>query len=553
MAKRTIYVGREHEKAFNSIRFLIENKGLEGFGYEVVDGKICSDKIEYVLSLTEGTSAATTTFGFGPTGATWFAALRGEAGENDNATWMDFMNRAKVQYHKNYSVVQYKQQKKSASELEEARQEATEAISTFASLFYPDMQRERIEVREVTDSRVTEHIYGVAMRLELATEAGDPFPILCKVYFNRNGDRMWPLTSNLSKSIDENIGSIVPDDADGEVAEADGEDDTIQVTLTQMEELIRDRKKNFADYICFSDETDEKRLQSTRRQMAHDRFQLECKNVDLLYITHIRTESYVCDLYVSGVPMLRVIMGINNRLSIRCLNCEDKNMLVNRNEITYKVNGKTKNVVLDTKKPNFGLTDEVVEEIREYSRIADHFKTVSCGANSHKLGGCRQLKCKTQLMMVGDVEFCSDCPYPEVIYTDFDGQKHYTPSVVVATDSLRVYPKFVPTEGEDAQPAYGTCTVCRRTFSKGYLLGGKCKGLCAPAFGNNEKDPAAKKLYWTYNGMLPLTSRVAALFAPKRCYEDDELIIFVIGKKKYVFNKLNAGERGYLESPKSIG
>ena len=51
MARTIINVGKEHEEAFNSVRFLIENGGLDGKDYRIEDGNICTSDMEFILSM----------------------------------------------------------------------------------------------------------------------------------------------------------------------------------------------------------------------------------------------------------------------------------------------------------------------------------------------------------------------------------------------------------------------------------------------------------------------------------------------------------------------
>jgi hypothetical protein len=60
---------------------------------------------------------------------------------------------------------------------------------------------------------------------------------------------------------------------------------------------------------------------------------------------------------------------------------------------------------------------------------------------------------------------------------------------------------------------------------------------------------AAAKLFKKYSGMLPLIKRVATIGKRRRCYEDETTILFEIGRERYVFDKINAREFGYLDKP----
>ena len=540
MAIRTIRVGKEHEAAYRSVCFLIENGGLDGLGYRVVNGRICSDTMEYVLSEERGHGGGdgSEAFGFGENGATWFAALRGERGEDDNAVWMDFMNAVKKQYHKNYSVVEFEQQRKTKQELQHDAEIAEEIIETFIATFVPDLAAESARtLHPVDDEVITEDVYGAAMRIEVSADVtrGAPLPVLCKVYFNRSGDRVQALPRSSALVIDETVAKIVPNEGDAEKIQDAG--DTIDVTLKALDELLNTKSSRFGRCVLYS-EQDERSLESMRSMMSHGHFELECKHVDLLYITHVKTENYVCDLYVGGAAVLRISLGIDDRFSIRCLNCNDSRLLVSRNEIVYEVDGQEKSFLLDYEAENMGLSDEDVAEIREHSHIAEHFKPVRCEGNPRVPGGCHRTRCAGQL--IPGTCFCNDCPYPEVLYADFAGQRYPADALVVAADLAEAYP-----DGSREQQELCVCNLCQRVV-KNTDASGYCE-LCAQALSPSKKDPEAKKLYRIWRGVLPLSVRLFSVGKRKACYEDDEMLVLVVGNKRFGFNKLNVSERGLLD------
>lgn len=139
---------------------------------------------------------------------------------------------------------------------------------------------------------------------------------------------------------------------------------------------------------------------------------------------------------------------------------------------------------------------------------------------------------------------CKDCPYPEIVYTTLSGEKKYTPSMIFAKDTM----SLVDTTSEEVKVA--KCSSCGRYFTEEAL-----KNKLCPTCSNAEKDyvdSQSKKLYKKYKTLLPLGVRLFSLFSTKYCVEDDELIIFVLGKKKYSFNKLCVKEKGYFDKPRKM-
>ena len=566
--RRTVYVGSEYKEAFESICFLIDNGGLTGMEPPASnDGtSIFSGRIEYRLSGRQGRESEAAIFHMQEDGATWFSSLRGGSVENGNADWMDFMKRVQKQFHKNYSVVEYKQQMMSAQEREERREAAVCLLTRFIDLFYKsalggiDVSK---ALKEAADASADD-VYGVAMRLELATKAGDPFPILGKVYFGVNDTELWPMPKELADQMDRNICAIVPDQGDtNDRRGTDGSQnrETIDKMLNALEKMVK--RSDFAKYLYYGgeDSTDTRRVNETRRQMPTGRFELCCHLMDVLYITHISKQDFVCELVLNGQPILRAVLGINNRLTVSCCACKvngKPEVLVSHNDIRYTKDGEYICKTLDTNDETFGLSEEEIAEILEYSRLKEHFMHPDCDDQS-----CSNvLRCRSQLLEFLDnsqkrVYFCKQCPHPSVIYTDFAGVPHFTKKLKLLTDKLDVVEKDQTTE-------YGVCRCCGRTFTKAGLGAAQmCKGLCAQVElfkegkCDSETDQKAKLLYKRYCGLLPLGKRLAATFSAKRCYEDREVILLVLKSRRstqvYAFNKLNAGEYGYLPVPVSLG
>lgn len=570
MATR-ILVSNDYKETFDAVSKLIRAGafyGTESAKYEVRGNAIYDGTYEYVLSGKNTDAEKQENHYFTPSGATWFKCLRGEYEQNDDAIWYNFMIDVREEYHKQYSVVVYEQLPKSKEELKKAQEISENIIAGFATLFCDELNIEEAEFHPVTDEKTVEDIFGASMRIELSAEAtsGASLPLLCKVYFNRNSLGTKPLTWQMAKQYDREIASLIPEESRAD--ECDRSEGVIANTIDAMEKLFNNQEINFADYTWlgeigmpttddeeraanFKDENDSALSENERKQrralrkmyiqMSHDNFALECQRVDLLYISHIKAESYVCDMYTNGTPTLRIELGINNSVTIKCLNCGNGDILVDRNEIFYEVKGVKKVAVLDLSRKNFGLSDEVIDEIKQHSSISKHFIRKTC------MNICSQLKCKSQLFNINGELYCSDCSRQEIIYTDTEGKKFFTPTMTVATDTMKVY---APESAE--LELLGMCSMCKRTVSNENLERGMCKGVCASAANKNDKRSKPKKLYKTYRGVLPLTTRIAALTSSKRCYEDNEIVVFAVGNKKYILNKLNIKERGYLDKPYEV-
>ena len=158
MAKR-ILVGNEYKQEFESICALIEG---DCFGnlYNVRGGVILDGAYEYVLSDKVTKSAEEVKFTFDKDGATWFKALRGEKTENDNVIWNSFIDKIRIEYHKRFSVLEYKKQARTAEERKNADALAGKIARDFWNIFYADGSMNEITVHPSTLEEETEDIYG---------------------------------------------------------------------------------------------------------------------------------------------------------------------------------------------------------------------------------------------------------------------------------------------------------------------------------------------------------------------------------------------------------
>jgi len=544
MAKKNIYVNREYEKAFDSICKLIQGGCLNGLGWSAADGIIDDGTYEYQLSSVYTDKSKAVKHGFNEDGATWFKALRGQAVENSDAIWTSFIETVGAEYHKRYSVVEYKQQPKTRIEKERALEENKEIVDLFIKLFYPEFYQ-KTEVVEVEGEENKEDIYGVAMRIELSGGTGASLPVLCKVYFSKNGRVVTPISSHSAQGIDVNLAEIIPEDVnDNQIIPGEN---IIDTTLNAIDNLINNNEVNFADYICYSDKSDKVAVDNLLDQLLHDAVELECQRVDVLYITHITASSFLYDVYHCGKPLFRLNNGLNKALTLYCLNCGAREKLVDSNYITYNVDGVENSIALQLDMHNFGLDAEQIETIKEYSGLKNHYKHVSCPV-ANRGQECKVVKCQSQLFEIanGDEMLCKckDCPYPEIVYTTILGEKKYTPAMMFAQDVM----SLVDPQTEEGKVE--KCSSCGRYFTSKSMHSKKCPTCYAAnkSVGSVEQ----KQLYRKYKSLLPLRVRLGAFIAQKYCVEDDELIIFVLGSKKYSFNKLCVKEKGYFDKPQRM-
>ncbi len=541
MAKKIIHVGIENKSAFDSICALINGNCFEGLPYSVKNGVISDGEFEYVLNTKKSAKKDEQKFIFEKDGASWFKALRGEKAPDDDAIWNTFRSNVAIEYHKRFSVVEYKKQAPTKEETLKALKIATEAIRDFCAVFYPFLKG-KTDIRPVSQNELNaEDIYGVAVKIELSGGTGASLPVLGRVFFSRTGKVMSPLTIDVATPLDQNIKSLIPEES---------EEDTLNINtsvidnaLDAMQSLIENTDKNFADYLCFSDKEDFDAVNGLLEKLSHNDIELECQRVDVLYITHIQTTPFNYIVYSQNKPLFHLTIGINDTITISCASCKENTLLVERNQIIYEnALGKKTACYLDFNLNNLGLNSVEISEVLTHSNLSKHIKPISCSGQKG-VNICSCYKCESQIFLAysgkKDKYACLDCPYPEIVYVNKNGEHLYTPKLTFAFDKNDLVP-------ESTQTAF--CSNCGRAFTKETLLGGLCR-TCRSA-GNTDLDKA-KKLYKEYKDFLPLVSRLS-LSSKKYCYEDDEIILFIVGNRQYVFNKLTIKEFGYIPKPKRI-
>ena len=541
MAKRIIHVGIENKSAFDSICALINGNCFDGLTYSVKNGVISDGEYEYVLTTKKSEKKDEQKFVFEKDGASWFKSLRGEKAPDDDAIWNTFRSNVAIEYHKRFSVVEYKKQAPTKEETLKALKFATDSINDFCAVFYPFLKG-KLDVRPVTQNEFNaEDIYGVAVKIELSGGTGASLPVLGRVFFSRTGKVMSPLTVDVATPLDQNIKSLIPDESEENAPSINTS--VIDNALDAMQALIENTDKNFADYLCFSDKEDLQAVNGLLEKLSHNDIELECQRVDVLYITHIQTTPFNYIVYSQNKPLFHLTVGINDSITISCASCSENTLLVERNQIVYEnaLNKKT-NCYLDFNLNNLGLTAEEINEVLSFSNLSKHIKPLSC-KKSTGATICSCYKCESQIFLAvkGEKEkyACLDCPYPEIVYINKNGEPLYTPKLTFAFDKKELV-------SSDTQTAF--CSNCGRAFSKETLLGGLCR-TCRGV--GNDSVEKAKKLYKEYKDFLPLTSRLT-LSTKKYCYEDDEIILFLVGKRQYIFNKLTIKEFGYVKKPKRI-
>lgn len=538
-----IIIGREYEKEFESICALYEGGFLSP---EVHIKKARGNIIETPLHTFEYSESEHGVNGAGigeeraltftSEGASWFAPLRGEAFDSGNSDWKQLIMDVAADYHKRYSLIEFRQTKDKRALADESTLREKFKVG-FIDRVFDDAYAYAISENRLTEP---ENYYAVSMRLEI-NGGGESAPLLGKIYFRETADGDFlPITFREAGRIDKYIESAVPAEDDGS---GDGIVDVALVgrVLTGLEKSFKSGK--FARCVSFNAKY-RAAIDGMLSQLATSEVKsLECTNVKVLGISHVEWEKSVYNVTYRGRTVLKFIVGLNGYITLQCVNCGGETVLIDGNVIRFKDDKAPAgcNTVIDFGAENLGLISDDIEAIKEHGEIADHLFTVSCPENQRN-GDCYRVVCASQSVSFADGQRkCLGCRYPEIIYSDIFSDKaeegKYTPTLHYAADSMSLVDKETV-----------KCKCCGREFDKSSL---SAAGLCAFCR-RRDTSPEARALYRKYGNMLDISTRLKHLRSPKYCTEDGNIILFELGDDRYVFDKLNAKEYGFIKKPEKV-
>ncbi len=565
-----ITVGKQYKEEFGSIyRMFRGARGQSFLSSEVGILSASEDRIvtatdEFIYdpesegfnSSSEGSGAA---IGFKKSGASWFAPLRGEKMSEDlqnSANWQKLIEAVAADYHRNYSFIEYKKVKDAQTKrMEEAV--ATKFTSTLLEKFFPGKKFSEPKERPSTK----EDIYGLSLRLDISGGMGQTEPILCKVYFSKADGRLRPLAREEAARVDRHFDEM-PDESVTDRNETIGNADLklVDDALGAFGRIIEgDSDNDFSSYAYFGEETsgeiktDMDRVRYMLDHLANSEVKtLECSGVKVLGISHVQWENSEFSVAMNGKDVLNITVGLNFNLSLNCTNCKsgDSALIIN-NEILFEDEENLK-IVLDPLANDFGVTPSEYGIIASMSNMARHLKTVSCPNDSlgEKLPfRCTRIVCDSQMFEVDKgVYKCKNCNRSEIVYRDiFAGMQsareqeyRYTPNLEYAQDRGELYDKS----------KLKVCSCCGRKFMPKTLVGGECPTCRGMGGKGDEQKKLSKKRYTSYKNMLDPMIRLAHAFnSQKYCNEDDGVIVFVLGRDRYIFDKALASDSGYIAKP----
>ena len=559
MAK--IFVGNEYKSTFDSIvKMYSEGYTPQGLIVNAGDDRIITQSQEFILTRDKDTrSDESVDAKIDNDGASWFAVFRGSAPKNHNAEWLDFVEKIKQHFHKNFSLVEYSPHEDSTDQKEVEIHK--QRIEEFLRLFYPDYV---FEVAECKGEEKSEDIYGASLRLEITDGTGEAVPILGKVFFRKTAKQIIPFDKKEAEEISKSLLSFDKTQENFKPSQ-----NSRALTDTVIEALDKLTKNNLSDAnstkylddcLVLAGETDTLTIKSMVDRGPNENVRLYCRSLTVMNISHVKWQNESYDIKLGGKTVLKAVIGIGGRLDLSCNNCKSGAMLVDSGKIHYSFGGKKKVLVTSLDMANFAIPSEILEEVKESGVFSSHIKRISCQENIRVGSSCVRYVCKGDIVELDDtlapgarICKCKNCPYPEVTFACDDNVKRYTLNLAFARDKMTLVP------GSNIVK----CSCCGRTYysdaepkPKKYMC-----DFCAIAktgIKGIEYNDYAKgnKLYRKYAGMLPLSLRMRYAKNRKYCKEDEDCILFIIENSKkqnanivYKFDKDELGAKGFLPSP----
>lgn len=561
--RKRIIIGGEYRETYANMVKILRSGYLDNAGAHVetaADGSfvICTDGAEYVYEERAGANGEGAAVAMKKDGASWFAPVRrGMAFDDGTSEWKQLIYRIASDFHNAFSIIEYKRCDGSGNA--DARQVEANLGKVIRRFF----GRNDAQIVKGNDKdKGTEDIYGASVKLELSGTGQSHYVVMCKIFFRRTSDGISPLAAAEAAQINAQLENA-PDNTDPVRLSDDESANINNITVNAVRELVNGGfAVSFKDSLCFStrqrlnpetkeyeDNYDLKTYKTLASRARANAAAVTCNSVQVLGISHVEWLNDYYEVSFGGRVRLQAVIGFGGSITLRCVNCGGAN-LITSNVITYSVADddglpRKVNVTLDYGADDLGIDAAAFEEIMKYGEFVNHLQTVSC-VNARLGKQCTACVCRSQTIEVDGVAKCADCPYPEVVYTDYSGDR----PVRYLTGKLTfVHDRLAMALREDAEE----CRRCGRTFTKEALVDGQCK-LCSGIENLGEAERAeAKKRYSKYKNAFSHIERLRHLFDYKYCVEDETALVFALGRETYVINKMDLEKNdGFIKKPVRI-
>ena len=536
----SIKVGKQYKDAFKSICNLYKNGAIGNELIDSIEGNIIKLKNNKEFEYVE-TDAPNRGKNFGMTakGASWFAGFRDETIDDSDSSWKSLLESVAENYHKKYSFVEFKENfiQVSAEEDKDNR----EKILKFIKFFFRDFSSANpLDIVKESNKNIDD-IYCTSLKMAMDNGSGEAKIILGKLFFKQNKKTLVPLLVEESIEIQNYIDGILTEN-DEEPSKVDS--NLIDAVVGAVENVIKNEK--FDDYFTLSSLEDEVNVNNMVEKGPNDEVELNCRSAKVLGISHIRWNTNQYYFCYEGKPLLKFEVGINKKLTVYCINCGYE-LLVTGNQLLMK-NRKDK-LAFDPDLSDFGLTENEISLFENESLLSEHIFVMECNKNLTKRTECSRICCSSQVVEIDGEHICKKCPYPEILFIDDEGKYHLTSNLIFTRDNLKMTPR----------DNVKFCFNCRRVFTLEEMNDSSFCRFCKKTISFNDTSSTEKEIkllrttYRKYKSMLPIRIRLLSLFSKKYCFEDIDILVFLIGKKKYIFNKLEITQKGFIKGPKKIG
>ncbi|MBQ7761598.1 MAG: hypothetical protein IJ400_06040 [Clostridia bacterium] len=489
-------------------------------------------------------------------GAPWFANFRrsGEEIETNMAKWKELITEVSRSFHQTHTWLRYDTSSTDADE-DTIKRDKNKIQHIIDKLWY-DLGVGSVEIEYKQKPNIKDEIttiYGASLRLGICVEEPkEEIPIVGRIYFKRGQDNsLEPLSYKVAERISQKLKVI-----DGSSNEGSRGTDEDNYSFNELETALRggiracldsDNGNGLSDYLLIKSEKDDdgisiddnKVIEELITEADDDVSEIVCKNMKILYIFQVRTKNRVYEIKYNNQPVLSVTIDMNEELSIRCLTCNEPELLIERNAVSFRQfgeNGKEESVerlVLDfDEATSFGLSQDADKNDfkRVKSKLSDHAMLIDCS----EINGCTRVKCRSNVVPDSEMggnrnrNYCDDCSRCEVIYR-INGKPYCTKGLVY---DFQLKDLIVPKKGQ-------VCKVCERRYFNSSLVDDMCD-FCYRRNETDEEKRKSKQLYYTYSDALAPFTRLKHLFSDKSCYEDEEIIVFKLGNEYYTIDKLQA-------------
>ncbi len=482
-------------------------------------------------------------------GAPAFANFRRSGGEieTDMAKWKELITEVSKSFHKTNTWLRYDTTSAEASPgVIEADKKRIKVL--LETIWYSQSRAIDIEYKaDPNEKDAITTIYGASLRLGICVEMPkEEIPIVGRIYFKRELDNsLVPLSYEVAETISEKLKIFEKTDKENQKSRGNDEDgysfNDLETALRRGIKTCLDSTSGngLADYLLVKSDNSQDGISIDDNKIIEDLIEnaedevreIVCKNMKILYLFQVRTRNRVYEIKYNNQSILSVMIDMNEELSIRCLTCNEPKLIVERNAVALEgkdQEGKdtVESLTIDDKKEYLGLSSEDFNRV--LSKLNEHVIMINCKETSD----CIRIKCKndivngSQIGGASDKNYCRDCNKCESIYY-VDGKPWCTENLVYDFEKKElILPK-----------ASQVCKVCGRSYFTSSLVDEVC-AFCRGDEDNEEEVQKSKRLYKAYSDALTPFTRLKHLFSDKRCYEDEEVIVFKLGNDYYTINKL---------------